>query len=303
MMTFTELTYFVETYQQKSIVRAAENLYVVPSVVSAAIKRLEAEFEILLFQRSANRLTPTLAGEQFYQGALKILMQAASLKQNMLHHRTDTLVTQRYTIGISESLNQEYGAQISNAMAEAFPDVEFMIFDVTSRAENFYQEFDITLDRFIPKNGEKYLSNLPEEYSAKSLIEFPMFVWVSSHSPLNNYKTLTFDLLNEYKFIILKKSGNVLDSLNFASNLTGRHHNPLINSEKDFVKYLENPEYFTIDIPEQREELLSQKLLSGRNFVLKSLKEKACVYLIYNNRTMVDFVPVIADVFTKINKK
>lgn len=46
-MTFTELKYFIEVYQQKSISLASKNLYVVPSVISEAIKRLETEFNLL----------------------------------------------------------------------------------------------------------------------------------------------------------------------------------------------------------------------------------------------------------------
>lgn len=298
-MTFTELKYFVETYQQKSIVKAAENLYVVPSVVSAAIKRLEGEFEIPLFHRSANRLTPTLAGDQFYQDALEILMKAASLKQNMLQHRADALVAQRYMIGMSESLNMQYGDKILDALSLVFPNVVFSIFDITNRSDTFYQEFDITIDRFSPKMAQRYLTDLPKKYSAKSLIETPMFAWISKNSPLNNYKTLTFELLNEYKFIILKSSGNVLDSLNFASNFTGGKHNPLINSEKDFVRYLETPEYFTIDILEDGGDLILKHRLTDKNVVLKNLKEKASVYMFYHNETTSDFIPVIADVFTK----
>lgn len=90
-MTFEQLTYFVEAYQQKSITKASENLFVSRPVVSVAIKKLEEEFQTVLFTRFPNRIEPTKAAKDLYQTAITVLNDAIALKQTMRKHANITL--------------------------------------------------------------------------------------------------------------------------------------------------------------------------------------------------------------------
>jgi DNA-binding transcriptional LysR family regulator len=68
-MQFSALRYFLETARLRSIRRAAEVLYVAPSAVSRQIALLEQNFGAPLFERHANGVRLTTAGEIFARQA------------------------------------------------------------------------------------------------------------------------------------------------------------------------------------------------------------------------------------------
>ncbi|MFC6670440.1 hydrogen peroxide-inducible genes activator [Marinobacterium aestuariivivens] len=79
-MTLTELRYIVTLAREQHFGRAAERCYVSQPTLSIAVKKLEDELGIALFERSKNsvRLTPT--GERIVQQAQKVLEQAEAIK-------------------------------------------------------------------------------------------------------------------------------------------------------------------------------------------------------------------------------
>ncbi|NVK40558.1 MAG: LysR family transcriptional regulator [Oceanospirillaceae bacterium] len=79
-MTLTELRYIVTLAREQHFGRAAERCFVSQPTLSIAVKKLEDELGIALFERSKNsvRLTPT--GERIVQQAQKVLEQAESIK-------------------------------------------------------------------------------------------------------------------------------------------------------------------------------------------------------------------------------
>lgn len=62
-MDFTALRYFCETARSRSIRTASERLHVSPSAISRQIAKLEHEVRAPLFDRRAQGMTPTQAGE------------------------------------------------------------------------------------------------------------------------------------------------------------------------------------------------------------------------------------------------
>ena len=80
-MTLTELKYIVAVARERHFGRAAEACYVSQPTLSVAIKKLEDELEVKLFERSAGEVTVTPLGEQIVQQAQTVLDQAASIKE------------------------------------------------------------------------------------------------------------------------------------------------------------------------------------------------------------------------------
>ncbi len=64
---------FVEVYHTRHFARAADNLFVTPSAVSARIRLLEGQLGTTLFLRERNNIQLTGAGEQFLSHARNIL--------------------------------------------------------------------------------------------------------------------------------------------------------------------------------------------------------------------------------------
>ena len=79
-MTLTELKYIVAVAREKHFGKAADACYVSQPTLSVAIKKLEQELDVKLFERSANEVTVTPLGEEIVRQAQSVLEQAANIK-------------------------------------------------------------------------------------------------------------------------------------------------------------------------------------------------------------------------------
>ncbi len=80
-MTLTELKYIVAVAREKHFGKAAEACFVSQPTLSVAIKKLEEELQLKLFERSANEVTVTPLGQEIIQQAQSVLEQAALIKE------------------------------------------------------------------------------------------------------------------------------------------------------------------------------------------------------------------------------
>ena len=80
-MTLTELKYIVAVAREKHFGRAAYSCHVSQPTLSVAIKKLEEELEVKLFERSAGEVTVTPLGEEIVRQAQSVLEQAAAIKE------------------------------------------------------------------------------------------------------------------------------------------------------------------------------------------------------------------------------
>lgn len=79
-MTLTELRYIVTLAQEQHFGRAAERCYVSQPTLSIAVKKLEDELGVALFERTKSRVQPTPLGEQIVAQAHLVLEQTAAIK-------------------------------------------------------------------------------------------------------------------------------------------------------------------------------------------------------------------------------
>ncbi|MBT0569712.1 hydrogen peroxide-inducible genes activator [Curvibacter sp. CHRR-16] len=79
-MTLTELKYIVALARERHFGRAADACFVSQPTLSVAVKKLEEELDIKLFERSANEITVTPLGEEVVRQAQVVLEQAAGIK-------------------------------------------------------------------------------------------------------------------------------------------------------------------------------------------------------------------------------
>ena len=80
-MRLEQLQYIVEVANQRSISRAAKNLYISQPSLSKAIAQLEAELGFPIFVRLQQGILPTTIGEQVIAKARLILDELAELRQ------------------------------------------------------------------------------------------------------------------------------------------------------------------------------------------------------------------------------
>ncbi len=79
-MTLTELKYIVAVARERHFGRAADACFVSQPTLSVAIKKLEEELDVKIFERSANEVSLTALGEEIIRQAQSVLEQAQNIK-------------------------------------------------------------------------------------------------------------------------------------------------------------------------------------------------------------------------------
>ena len=79
MSQFEEMRNFVRVIEAGSISKAAEQLGIAKSGVSRRLVELEARLGVRLLNRTTRRSSLTEAGQAYYQGAVKLLMDISEL--------------------------------------------------------------------------------------------------------------------------------------------------------------------------------------------------------------------------------
>ena len=80
-MTLTELRYIVAVARERHFGHAAEACFVSQPTLSVAIKKLEEELDLKLFERGANEVSLTHLGEAIVRQAQIVIEQAAAIKE------------------------------------------------------------------------------------------------------------------------------------------------------------------------------------------------------------------------------
>ncbi len=80
-MTLTELKYIVAVARERHFGKAAERCFVSQPTLSVAIKKLEEELDLKLFERNVNEVTVTPLGEQIVTQAQRVIEEAAQIKE------------------------------------------------------------------------------------------------------------------------------------------------------------------------------------------------------------------------------
>jgi LysR family hydrogen peroxide-inducible transcriptional activator len=80
-MTLTELRYIVAVARERHFGRAAEACFVSQPTLSVAIKKLEEELDVKIFERGANEISVTPLGEAIVRQAQQVIEQAAAIKE------------------------------------------------------------------------------------------------------------------------------------------------------------------------------------------------------------------------------
>ncbi|MDI4635702.1 hydrogen peroxide-inducible genes activator [Pelomonas sp. V22] len=80
-MTLTELRYIVAVARERHFGRAAEACFVSQPTLSVAIKKLEEELDVKIFERGAAEVSVTPLGEEIVRQAQSVIEQASAIKE------------------------------------------------------------------------------------------------------------------------------------------------------------------------------------------------------------------------------
>jgi LysR family hydrogen peroxide-inducible transcriptional activator len=80
-MTLTELRYIVAVAREHHFGRAAEACFVSQPTLSVAVKKLEEELDVKIFERGGNEVSVTPLGEAIVRQAQQVIEQAGAIKE------------------------------------------------------------------------------------------------------------------------------------------------------------------------------------------------------------------------------
>ena len=128
VMTLLQMQYFVAVCQTGSTLQAAQTLNIAQSAVSSAVKNLEVEFGVSLFQRTSKGMIPTEAGRYLLERYSQILQDIRDVEREMARFAS---IRRPIRLGIPVLLNQMYWLELYFKLKQAFPEIEFQVVNRT----------------------------------------------------------------------------------------------------------------------------------------------------------------------------
>ncbi|HEV7618408.1 MAG TPA: hydrogen peroxide-inducible genes activator [Burkholderiaceae bacterium] len=124
-MTLTELKYIVAVARQKHFGHAAEACFVAQPTLSVAIKKLEDELGVVIFERGGTEISMTPLGAQIVAQAERVLEQTASIKE-IAKQNKDPLAGQ-FRLGIIYTIAPYLLPQLVKTMIERVPQMPLIL--------------------------------------------------------------------------------------------------------------------------------------------------------------------------------
>jgi len=190
-VNFHQIKYLLALAETKNFSRAAERVHVTQSTLSAAIKKLEDELEIRLFDRTTKGVHITREGEKFLNHARVIFSEMNKISEELgTPHEPNIL-----KIGLLKTLPMETIAIAIQQYREKYPAV---ILEVNDDDD---EQIRNNLNRELLSACITTITN--DDYSFKSelLFEEELMIAIRKDSPLAKKKSLDLTVLNNKPFI------------------------------------------------------------------------------------------------------
>jgi LysR family hydrogen peroxide-inducible transcriptional activator len=155
-MTLTELKYIVAVAREKHFGKAAEACFVSQPTLSVAIKKLEDELEVKLFERSANEVTVTPLGEEIVRQAQSVLEQAAAIKE--IAKRGKDPLAGPLTLGVIYTIGPYLLPELVRQSITRTPQMPLML------QENLAEPFPDTGLAMAPLYDEPFMAAVPSTH-------------------------------------------------------------------------------------------------------------------------------------------
>lgn len=131
-MDIKHMTYFLEVVRQGSMTHAAETLYIAQPTLSKAIKNMESELDMLLFDRTKRQLKLTDAGAIFYKKCEEIVGLYDNLPTEM--NQLLGLKTGHISIGLSTVMNMQRFIDTLGHFHKRYPDIRYNLIENGGKA-------------------------------------------------------------------------------------------------------------------------------------------------------------------------
>lgn len=237
-MTLTELRYIVTLAQEQHFGRAAERCFVSQPTLSIAVKKLEEELGVAIFERSKTRVYPTPVGDKVVKQAQTVLEQAGAIK-DIVKAGKDQLASPMH-IGAIFTIGPYL-------LPHIIPELQKRAKDMPLYVEESYTA---TLRRRIRQGDlDAIVIALPfteADVVTQALYEEPFVVMMDKNHPLAQESTIHPDQLDEHNVLLLGEGHCFRDQVLKAcpklkpsmDSARGKIHTAAEGSSLETLKYM-----------------------------------------------------------------
>lgn len=236
-MTLQQLKYVVTVADKGTISEAAKELFISQPTITNAIKDLEKEMQITIFNRTNKGIVVSNIGNEFLAYARQVLEQANLLEEKFLNIKKQS---PRFSVS-----TQHYSFAV-NAFVDVIREFGGNQYDFTLRETQTYEIIE-DVSRLKSEIGILYTSSKNEEVIRKFIkqnnLEFEVLfvakphVFISSKHPLAKKDKITLEELDEYPYLSFEQgdynsfyfSEEILSTLDHNKNIKVRDRATLFN--------------------------------------------------------------------------
>jgi LysR family hydrogen peroxide-inducible transcriptional activator len=194
-MTLTELKYIVAVARERHFGRAAEACFVSQPTLSVAIKKLEDELDVKIFERGANEISVTPLGEQIVRQAQQVLEQVHGIREIAKSGKDP--VRGPLKLGIIYTIGPYLLPDLVRQAIERVPQMPLML------QENFTAKLLEML-----RTGELDCAIMAEPFPDTGLAVAPLYdepfvAAVPAHHPLAGHRLLSAEELKNETMLLL----------------------------------------------------------------------------------------------------
>jgi LysR family transcriptional regulator, hydrogen peroxide-inducible genes activator len=194
-MTLTELRYIVAVARERHFGRAAEACFVSQPTLSVAIKKLEEELEVKLFERGGSEVSVTPLGEEIVRQAQTTLESAAAIKE--IARRGKDPLAGPLRLGVIYTIGPYLLPDLVRNAIEHVPQMPLML----------HENFTVRLLEML-RTGELDCTILAEPFpdtglAIAPLYDEPFMVAMSRHHPLAGRTSISSAELKQQTMLLL----------------------------------------------------------------------------------------------------
>ncbi len=236
-MTLQQLRYVVTVAEKGTISDAAKELFISQPSLTSAIKELENEMQITIFNRTNKGIIVSNAGDEFLSYARQVLEQANLLEEKFLNVKKQS---PRFSVSA-----QHYSFAV-NAFVDVIREFGGNQYDFTLRETQTYEIIE-DVSKLKSEIGILYTSSKNEEVIMKLIkqnnLEFEELfvakphVFISSRHPLADREGISLEELEEYPYLSFEQgeynsfyfSEEILSTIDRNKNIKVRDRATLFN--------------------------------------------------------------------------
>ncbi len=192
-MNFTDLKHVVEIDKLGSISLAAKKLYIAQSNLSRAVKKLEKQYDIIIFERTPKGIETTREGKKFIDQAKEVLYQVESL-------------TSSYSTTKKKGINLKFSVPRATYISEVF-----------SNFLNSLEDKDNLTIHYAEANSMKTIRNVLDFHYDVGIIRYNS-LHEGYYLSLLKLKKLSHSLILEFDYLLLTSKDSIIADKHIRSD-------------------------------------------------------------------------------------